>query len=50
MEEQNTIHHTMPEDVHTAAEMEKPSTPLRNDWKSQEFVGRFAKFIDDRDL
>ena len=49
MENANTIHHTMPEEVHTAAEAIKPSTPLRNDWKSQEFVGRFAKYIDDKD-
>ena len=47
---QNTIHHTNPKDVHTAAEREPAAVPLKNDWKSKEFVGKFAQYIDDKDL
>ena len=47
---QNSIHHTDPRDVHTAAEMEPKAPPLKNDWKSKEFVGKFAQYIDDKDL
>ena len=44
----NTIHHTQPEEVHH--EPVHVEAPLKNDFRSQEFVGKFAKWIDNKDL
>ena len=46
----NKIHYTRPEDVHTAAEKIVPPAPLKQDWRSNEFAGKFGTYIDDKDL
>ena len=50
MQADSIIHYTNPEDIHTAAEREVKPAPLKQDWKSNEFVGKFGSYIDDKDL
>jgi len=46
--QEQKIHHWKPEEIYHAPVPKE--TPIKDDYKSQEFVGKFSKWVDNKDI